>query len=87
MTFSGIVYVLDAIVSLICAILLLRGYVRGRQRLLLWSGICFAMLAVSNAAVFVDLVTLPQIDLSSVWLALTLLALTLLIYGLVWESH
>jgi hypothetical protein len=87
MTFGSIVYSLGALVSLACSVLLLRGYVRGRQRLLLWSGICFALLTVSNVAVFVDLVVLPQIDFSLVWLVLTVFALAVMIFGLVWESH
>lgn len=83
MTFGSIVYSLVALVSLACAVLLLRGYVRGRQRLFLWSGICFALLTVSNVAAFVDLVVLPQIDLSVVWLVLTVSALAVMIFGLV----
>ena len=87
MSFGGIVYVLGALVSLACAVLLLRGFKRGRQRLLLWSGLCFAILALSNMAVFVDFVLMPQIDLSFVRLGFAVLALALMIYGLVWESH
>lgn len=43
--------------------MLLRGYFRGRHRLLLWSGICFAGLAVSNLFVFLDLVIYLNVDL------------------------
>jgi len=85
--FGSIVYVLGALVSLACAVLLLRGYARGRQRLLLWSGLCFSVLTVSKAAVLVDLVLVPGIDLSVVWLGVKLVAMALMIFGLVWESH
>lgn len=35
------VYVLRALTTLVCAILLTRGYIRSRARLLLWSALCF----------------------------------------------
>lgn len=38
----SIVYILCAITSLACAVLLLRSFRRTRARLLLWSGISFA---------------------------------------------
>jgi hypothetical protein len=81
------VYVLGALTSLACAVLLLRGYARGRKRLLLWSGLCFVGLALSNILIFLDLVVFPQIDLYYWRLGTTLAAMTLLLYGLIWESH
>ena len=35
---AGLVYLLGALVTALCAVLLLRGYARSRSRLLLWSG-------------------------------------------------
>ncbi|HEY2386482.1 MAG TPA: DUF5985 family protein [Candidatus Binatia bacterium] len=58
------VYVLCTVTSLLCALLLFRGYRRSGIRLLLWSALCFAGLALNNAFVFVDLVVLPEVDLS-----------------------
>jgi len=80
------VYLLGAFTSLLCSILLLRGYGRGRRKLLLWSGLCFAGLTISNSLVFIDLVLLPDVDLFPYRLAATLLSLALLLYGLIWES-
>jgi len=54
---------------------------------LLWSGLCFAGLAVSNLLVFVDLVLLPAQDLYLWRLATTGVAMALLLYGLIWESN
>jgi Family of unknown function (DUF5985) len=79
-------YLLGAFTTLLCAVVLLRGYARGKRRLLLWSGLCFAGLAVSNALVFVDLVLLPTIDLFAYRLAAAAVSMALLLYGLVWES-
>ena len=80
-------YLLGALTSLLCAILLLRGYFRGRSRLLLWSGLCFAGFAVSNFGIFIDLVIFPQIDLFPARLGVTAISLCLLLYGLIWESR
>jgi hypothetical protein len=80
-----IVYVLCALTSLACAVLLLRGYLRARTRLLLWTGLCFAGLFLNNALLVVD-ARIPTVDLS-VWRSLPAVAgLALLIYGLVWEA-
>ena len=81
-----IVYALCAITSLICAIMLLRGYQRTRVRLLLWSGLCFACFAFNNVLLIVDERILPERDLSVVRTLPSLLGIALLLYGLVWDS-
>ena len=80
------VYVLGALTSLLCAFLLLRAYSRVRKRLLLWSGLCFAGLTVSNSLVFVDLVLFPEIYLYQLRLGTAAIAMVLLLYGLIWGS-
>jgi len=81
-----IVFILCALTSLACAVLLLRGYFRTKVRLLLWSGLCFVGLALNNALLVVDVNT-PMTDLSH-WRTLpTLAGVMLLIYGLVWDSR
>lgn len=84
---AAMVYILGALTSLACAVLLLRGYSRGKKRLLLWSGLCFAGLALSNLLIFVDLIVLPGRDLYLWRLATTGVAMALLLYGLIWESN
>lgn len=85
---AGAVYILGALVALCCSILLLRGYRRGRRKLLLWSGLCFLGLAVSNFLIFVDLILLPaSIDLYPLRLATDCVAMLLLLYGLIWEGE
>ncbi len=80
------VYVIGVLTSLACAVLLLRGYVRGRKKLLLWSGLCFAGLAVSNFLIFVDLILVPQVNLYLYRLATAVIAMLILLFGLIWES-
>lgn len=81
------VYILCAATSGACAFLLLRQYQRSGIKLLLWSGICFVCFAVSNAVLFVDLVLLPNIDLSPYRGLTTLVGLAILIYGLISEKN
>jgi hypothetical protein len=83
---ASAVYLLAAFTSLACAILLLRGYGRGRRRLLLWSGLCFAGLALSNCLIFIDLVILPNVNLFPLRLGVTTASLAVLLFGLIWES-
>ena len=80
------VYLLGAAIGFACAILLLRGYRRGRQRLLLWSGVCFAGLALSNVLLFVDLIVVPHVNLHLWRLAVAAMAMLILLYGLIWEG-
>ena len=86
MSMARFVYVLGTLITLLCALLLLRGYLRVRLRLLLWSAICFAGLTISNALVYVDLVIVPERDLYTWRLGVAALAMTALVFGLVWES-
>lgn len=81
------VYLLCAGTSMACAVLLLRGYLRHRTRLLLWSSLCFVCLAINNALLFLDLIVVPAADLS-IWRGVTaLLGISLLLFGLIWESR
>ena len=84
---AATVYLINALTTLLCAVLLLLGYVRVRTRLLLWSGLCFAGLTANNVLVFVDLVILTSVDLYLWRLAIATASMALLIYGLIWESR
>ncbi len=84
---ATIVYALCALTSLLCAGLLVRGYLQTGARLLLWASLCFTGLALNNVLLFVDLRVVPSIDLS-VWRSLPALAgVVALIYGLVWDAR
>lgn len=80
-------YILCALVSLLCAALLLRAYFHGRHRLLLWSGICFAGLTIANVLVFLDLDMLPTVDLYPLRLVVTAASVLTLLFGLLWEGE
>lgn len=80
------VYLLGVAISTACAFLLLRAYVRSRVRLLLWSALAFVGLALNNVLLYVDLLLLPQTDLSAWRLIPAVMGLALLCYGLIWEA-
>ena len=82
---AEITYALCALASTACALLLWSGYRRSRAKLLLWSALCFAGLALNNGLLFVDLILLPAVDLSVLRSAVALLAMLTLLWGLVWE--
>jgi hypothetical protein len=84
---AAAVYILGTLVALACGVLLLRGYLRGRQKLLLWSSLCFFGLAVSNLLVFLDLVLFPARDLYIWRLTTAAVAMMFLLYGLIWEGE
>jgi len=81
-----LVALLCSLTSLACAILLMRGFRRSGAPLLRWSGLCFAGLALSNAMYIVDFQVVAQHDLSLVRIAISLVAVSVLLYGMVTES-
>jgi hypothetical protein len=84
---ADVVYVLCALTSLACAVLLWRGWRRSRVRLLFWSALCFVGLFLNNALLIVDLRVLPQVDLALVRTIPALLGAAALVYGLVWDTE
>lgn len=83
------VYVLCALTSAACALMLLRGYARGRTRFLLWSGLCFVALFLNNLLLMVDRVFFPERDLlAAEWRTVVALAgMCLLVFGLIWDAE
>jgi hypothetical protein len=81
-----LMYLLCAATSILCMVLLMRGYAHSGSRLLLWSMLCFVGLALNNLLLFVDLVILPDLDLRWPRYAVALAAISVLIYGFIWEA-
>ena len=80
------VYVLGAVCSLMCGVLLLRQYLNAGHKLLLWSTVCFFGLTITNVLVFVDLVIAPDVDLHVLRWSITAASLGVMLVGLIWES-
>ena len=81
---ASVVYILCALTSLACAVLLLRGYRNTRARLLLWSGLCFTGLFLNNATLALS--SRIGSDLEVLRSLPAVAGIALLVYGLVWES-
>ena len=79
-----VVYILCALTSLGCTLLLIGRYRKTRVDLLFWSAIAFLLLTVTNVLLFVDLVILGAgVDLTIIRNGSTLLGTLLLLYGLI----
>lgn len=85
MTGGALIYLLGLLTSLLCAGLLLRAYGRTRASLLAWSGGCFALLALNNVFVVLDMLVVKDIDLSLLRQGSSLAAIAVLLYGFIWE--
>ncbi len=86
MTFPAAVYILCFVTSGACAWLLARNYQRTGARLLMWSALCFGLLAANNAVVFLDAVVILRVDLTLVRLGLSLAAVAVLLFGFIWDQ-
>ena len=84
---AAAVYVLCALTSIACAVLLLRAWRARGVRLLLWSGLGFVGFAIGNVFLVLDAVMMPEVDLSLGRSLPVLAGLLVLIYGLVWVSR
>jgi hypothetical protein len=81
------VYVLCALMSLVCATLLWRGYRRSRTRLLWASALCFVGLFLNNVMVVIDIRVVPQVDLAAWRIAPALAGVCVLLYGLILDPE
>ena len=85
---ASTVYLLCALTSLLCTVLLARAYRATRVRLLFWSILCFTGLTVSNVLLVIDLVIIPSgaADLMAWRTGVTLAAVGALLYGLIADA-
>lgn len=82
------VYILCAVTSILCAILLLRGWRATRMSLLFWASLCFVCLALDNIVVVLDfVVTGPSVDLFWYRTPFALAGMLVLVYGLIRQAR
>ena len=85
---ADIIYALCTLTSIVCAVLLLRGYKQSRSRLLFWCGLCFVGLAFHNVLLIIDLKTPNNVlDLSHVRSLPAVAGVLVLIFGFIWEKR
>jgi hypothetical protein len=83
-----VLFLLAALTSIACMVLLLRGYSRTGLRLLFWSALCFVFLSVNNVLLFVDTMIFPTEVDRRLWRLLAALAgIACLLYAFIWESE
>lgn len=78
-----IVYLFCAIVTIGCAVLLLKSYFQTRSKLVFWGAIFFICFALSNVLLFFDLGIMPAVNLSPYRDGLTLAGLVAMVFGLI----
>ncbi|MBK0393490.1 DUF5985 family protein [Ramlibacter algicola] len=84
---APLIYALCAITSALCTVLLWRGYVSNKVRLLFWAASSFALLTVNNILLLADkVVWAVEVDLRMWRLGVGLAAVLLLLFGLIWEE-
>ena len=81
------IYILCLLTSLACAWLLFTSYRRTRYRLQFWSGSCFAVMTLNNLFLLLDKIVFPDTDFLPARLISALVAISLLLYGLIYEKE
>lgn len=84
--FAEAVYILCLLTSLACTVLLFRGYRRTREPLLMWSGLCFVFFSLNNLLLFIDAST-PTLDLRPYRISSSLIGVSVLLFGFVWDAE
>lgn len=83
---SGVVYGMCAALSLVCAWVLWQAFHRSRSPLLLWSALFFLLSTVADVFLVFDKLVVTQ-DLSTYRFGAGLLAVSVLLYGLIWNTE
>ena len=69
-----------------CAFLLVRSWMRSRERILAWSAVSFLVLAIGNFVLICDTVIAPQMDLTTLRYLASLAAVSILLACFIWEG-
>jgi hypothetical protein len=83
--FPVAVFTLCLITCIVCLALLAQAYWRTRNRLLLWSAFCFVFLALNSGFVVLDMLVFPEVDLRIYRALAALSAVSVLLYGFIWD--
>jgi len=80
------VYLLCSLLSIGCAGALIKAYRVNRTRLLFWSGLCFGGIAINNILLSIDFSLGPNYDLSLIRALFAFGAISVMVYGLIWDT-
>ena len=84
---AALIFSLCSVTAFVVCALLLRAYARSKAPLLLWSGICFAGLTISNLVVVLDELVFPMRDYSPWRVGISVAAVSILLFGLIFEER
>ena len=87
MTAPALVYMFSFVTCADCAALLVRSWLKTQTRLLLWIAISFTLLAVNNFFLFADTTLFPAVELGPYRTISAVAAVSVLIFGLIWEAE
>lgn len=87
MSVADLVYFLCALTSLVCAVLLYRGWRATGTRLLFWSALCFTGFMLNNVLLIIDIHVLPHADLAVLRILPAVIGVGLLLYGLILDER
>jgi len=82
---SSSVYILLAIVSIYCAVVLLKSYFRVKVPLLLWAGLFFCGYVITSVLVVGEKVIFDSWDTHIFRMSVALISTLLLLYGLIFK--
>lgn len=83
----AVVYALCLLAGLACTGLLVRAWTQSRARLLFWAALSFAFLTANNLFLILDTVVFPDVPLLWARQGSQLAAVSVLLYGFIWESQ
>ncbi|HWB02324.1 MAG TPA: DUF5985 family protein [Verrucomicrobiales bacterium] len=81
-----LIYILCILTCFGCAFLLMRAFRRNKARLLFWSALHFLILGFANIVLFLDMAVIREVELLPLRTGLTLVAVLVLLYGLIFEA-
>jgi hypothetical protein len=82
-----VVYALCLVASALCAFLLARARRKNRSNLLFWTALSFVFFTLNNLALVADMVILPDAYLWPLRFIPAFLAVSVLLFGFIWESN
>ena len=83
---AAAVFIACAVASALCVVLLVRGWFATRSRLLLWSSLGFAGLALNNIILMLDRLVILGVDLALPRAVAAFIGVLILLIGCIWDA-
>jgi len=83
---AAAVFIACAVTSVLCVVLLVRGWLATRSRLLLWSSLGFLGLALNNLVLVVDRLLIQDSDFALLRALPAFLGVLVLLTGCIWDA-